>query len=143
MTDNLMGRAYSTYCRDRFVPERNINLMPVNFRNRLCTCIGRTGYVTKKRDDHGSIISVCDACGKPESYYMFRCASCENLFIHDFRAYFCYKQPICWTCINENPVQCSNHNYCQPFWSPENWVAPVLPEPRVFTKEELADVFDF
>ena len=135
---------YATYCVDRFVPERNINLMPLEFRKQVCQCTGRDdqeGYLWIF-DDRGTI-KVCTACNKPESYYLHRCVSCENLFLHDFDAAFCYKAPKCWDCINEDPDCCEGHNYCISFLLRKDWIPPVLPKPKTFTEEELAGVFDF
>lgn len=133
--------AYSVYCADRKVPERNRNLMPVEFISRVCTCVERRGYITT--DQYPGIINTCSACHKPESYYLFRCTRCESLFIHDFRAPFCYDQPHCWECVNEDPYICEGHHYCQPYWTKDKWVAPVLPKPKTYTAEELDNVFDF
>lgn len=133
-------QAFSLYARDRLVPERNINLMPLEFRQQVCSC-NVQGYITT--DKYPGIINTCTNCHKPESYYLFRCVACESLFIHDFRAYFCWREPRCWDCINSDPVQCASHMYCEYYWAKELWIPPVLPKPVTFTDEELANVFDF
>lgn len=140
MASTHVRQAYSLYARDRFVPERNLNLMPPEFRRMVCKCEQR-GYITT--DKHPGIINTCTSCKKPESYYLYRCADCENLFIHDFRAPFCYNEPRCWDCVTKDPRPCSGHNYCEYYWTPKQWVSPVLPKPKVFSEEELASVFDF
>lgn len=137
----LRTTAYSTYCNDRFVPERNINLMPAEFKRMVCSCRDRQSRLVRK-DNMESLLSVCSSCKKPESYYLYRCTMCESLFIHDFRAVFCYQDPCCWNCVTPADA-CDGHNYCEYYWRPDQWIAPVLPKPRVFTAEELADVFDF
>jgi hypothetical protein len=141
MAETLVTHAYSTYARDRFVPERNYNLMPLEFRKQVCSCV-RAGRLVRK-DSMADLLSVCNKCNKPESYHLYRCGRCENLFIHDFRAPFCYKEPLCWDCTTDDPQPCSEHTYCEPYWSPEQYIAPVLPKPKVNTAEELANVFDF
>lgn len=133
-------RAFSLYARDRQIPERNINLMPLEFRQQVCSCEVQ-GYIT--HDKYPGMLATCTNCKKPESYYLFRCVSCESLFIHDFRAFFCWREPRCWDCINENPIPCDGHMYCEYYWGTSQWIPPILPKPQVFTQEELDNVFDF
>jgi hypothetical protein len=141
MAETLVTHAYSTYCRDRFVPERNYNLMPLEFRKQVCSCVVAGRHVRK--DSMQSLISVCNKCKKPESYYLHRCGICENLFLHDFRAVWCVREPKCWDCTTENPEPCDGHQYCEYWWTPDQYIPPVLPKPKVYTAEELANVFDF
>lgn len=134
--------AYCLYTSDREVPERRLTLMPLEFRSQVCKCpaVGKTDSKT-----YNHVIGICGTCKKPESYYLWRCVSCENLFLRDFVSQFCVREPKCWDCSLDNPSDCSDkyHGYCEYYHPRNEWVAPVLPKPRVFTAEELAGVLDF
>jgi hypothetical protein len=97
---------------------------------------------------------ICSNCNKVVPWFFFKCAECDQYFIKDFRhPKFCIFYPTCWQHTLELPWEyCEDH--CFPArapytgnaaWMNEHYKALVEPvglNPRSFTDEELANVFE-
>ena len=112
--------------------------IPANLVNRVCTC-DRINYVTMK------VSWACGTCGKPPVHFLYKCKSCDEVFIRDFSwPWWCSLDPRCWNCIQEVTEACPKHGIV-PIYKEKG--APLsLPlglNPRKFTPEEMEGVFDF
>lgn len=114
--------------------------MPVAFAERICACEG----LTVKFSEHGGF---CARCIKPFEWTLFECVRCETLFIKDFgHPYFCICDPTCWECSQKLDNFCPTEFHmgvAKQGGYIEALRDPLGLNPKTFTDEELADVFDF
>ena len=118
---------------------RNPWEIPRKWRDRICTCKG-----IKAETSDGFL--RCAKCHRPYDYQFFKCGDCESFFICDFKwPYFCVWHPTCWNCSQDHTSICNEKHG----WTPtEEYLnmevrAPRGLNPKAYTAEELAGVFDF
>ena len=127
----------------------DIDYIPERYKNLLCygnlpTNIDKHSNFTKKRG-----IVICGDCDKPKVYTSHWCLNCGEFFIRDFvDTRFCSAYPHCWDCLGElNWDYCPDHAMPNHVEFAENGdttiTSPVGLNPKVFTVEELENVFDF
>lgn len=89
---------------------------------------------------------LCGNCDKVVPWFFFKCIKCDKFFVQDFRhPKFCNFYPTCWdhTLLLEWKY-CTTHKA-----DPDEWefyaqiIEPVGLNPREFSDEELAGIFDF
>lgn len=86
---------------------------------------------------------VCARCLKVVPWFFYKCVVCDQYFIQDFRhPKFCAFYPTCWQHTLELPWEyCVDHrNYLG--YDPQLLVEPIGLNPRSFSDEELANVFE-
>lgn len=116
--------------------------MPLEMKRRVCLCPASAGgkLVWLHKKYGADSISVHSVCGKPESYWVHRCETCEQLFIKDFKSVWCARSMTCWDCGQDNEP--CYHDGCS--WYPDKtlgqWIPPQLPKPRIFTSNELDSI---
>lgn len=126
-----------------------IDSVPVNFQNLLCfgpipTNIDKHTTFEKKRG-----LVICGDCDKPKVYNSHWCVSCGEFFIRDFiDTRFCPAYPHCFNCLDKLKWDfCPDHAMPSHVEFAENGDTTILPpvglNPKVFTAEELENVFDF
>lgn len=86
---------------------------------------------------------ICGNCNKVVPWFFYKCVKCDQYFIQDFRhPKFCSFYPTCWQHTLELPWDfCRDH---RPYLATDLVVVvdPIGLNPRSFTAEELADVFE-
>lgn len=132
---------YAFYSKEADKPYRAYENMTPEIRAQVCTCqyTGKPMWLPADTDGTGYELCVCSKCRKPESFHIHGCNVCDEIFVKDFYAWFCYENPICWDCVQEEEEPC-NHlkSVCkQP--NRKSWVAPILPKPTVYSKQDLDD----
>jgi len=127
----------------------DVDNIPTRYQNLLCY-----GSIPTNIDKHTNFTKVrgmviCGDCDKPKVYNSHWCINCGEFFIRDFiDTRFCSAYPHCWNCLGELRWDfCPDHalpNHVE--WA-ENGdttiIRPVGLNPKVFTAEELENVFDF
>lgn len=98
---------------------------------------------------------MCKNCNKVVPWFFYKCVKCESYFVRDFRhPKFCQSYPTCWEHTLELPWEyCEQHDFpprpahvgaaewMNDWYRP--FVEPLGLNPKNFTEEELAGVFDF
>lgn len=135
-----------------FVPHYawNPDYIPQRYQNLLCygsipTNLDKHTTFTKRRG-----IIICGDCDKPKVYNSHWCIQCGEFFIKDFiDTRFCSAFPFCWDCLDDVPWDeyCRDHALPAHVEFSENGDTTIIPpvglNPKVFTAEELENVFDF
>lgn len=144
------GYAHPVDIYDYWAARERKNL-PYGMRDKVCH-----GYRYPPDSDHRGYTSlrgvpVCKVCTRPGAYLLFYCLSCGSLFIKDFAdSRFCNFYPHCWSCLPKLQwPYCPTHSTARGLSSfgivdfPYTARSPRGFNPRVYTEEELKDVFAF
>lgn len=116
--------------------------LPYRLAIQFHDCGNYTGVAS---DKYNGGPPICGNCNKIVPWFFFKCVKCDQHFIQDFRhPKFCSYYPTCWQHTLELPWDyCPSHAFKyrleKPFWLHE----PIGLNPKVFSDEDLADVFDF
>lgn len=127
----------------------DIDNIPTRYQNLLCY-----GSMPTNVDKHTNFkkvrgLVICGDCDKPKVYNSHWCLGCGEFFIRDFiDTRFCPAYPHCWNCLDKLKWDyCPDHAMPNHVEFAENGdttiLAPVGLNPKVYTEEDLKDVFDF
>jgi hypothetical protein len=103
-------------------------------------------YVSKSGSTSKGGPPICGTCDKVVPWFFFKCIKCETFFVRDFRhPKFCTYYPTCWEHTLELPWEhCPKHNFPPTYRNGfRPYVEPTGLNPREFTDEELAGIFDW
>lgn len=132
---------------ERVDPAHNFGITKTDLPHRLAIQFHDCGNYTAtniKRYRGGP--PICGNCDKVVPWFFFKCVSCDTYFVKDFRhPKFCDFYPTCWEHTLVLPWRyCTKHKA-----DPDEFelcaviVEPIGLNPKVFSDEDLADVFDF
>lgn len=114
-------------------------LIPRTLQAVVCMCDEPGTPMFDYSHRAGPLMQCCSTCRKPYRWYVRICTACEKYFIKDFRrkADDCVVHSKCWDCmLNNDTCPCEKEHSTRADFGPLGF------NPRSYTKEETAGVFD-
>ena len=127
--------------REYTFPEKS--QLPYRLVQLMHSC-GNYAALNRPRWDKGP--PICGNCDKVVPWFFFKCVTCDKYFVQDFRhPKFCSFYPTCWKHTLELEWEYCETHRADP--KKYEWFAQIVEptglNPKQFTADDLADVFDF
>lgn len=119
---------------------RKSYLIPRTIQPIVCMCSDPGPPLFDYSSRPGPKMNCCKTCRKPYRWYVRICTACREYYVRDFRRVSsCIKHQKCIDCYNK-----TNRCGCSSTWSEGGLCdfGPLGLNPRIYTAEETAGVFD-